>query len=109
MMIATILSSQKLEEFDLVKTMPTRAEAAPTLPPHVKPVLTLFPPESTKDEIPMTTTTNNVYNYYPHCISSVHTSMCSMRVETISICVKCPKKLIPMVPSFNIPSRYSKS
>ena len=54
MIIATILSSQKLEEFDLVKTIPTRAEAAPTLPPHVKPVLTLFPPESTKDEIPMT-------------------------------------------------------
>ena len=54
MIIATILSSQKLEEFDLVKTVPTRAEAAPTLPPHVEPVLTLFPPESTDNDIPMT-------------------------------------------------------
>ena len=54
MIIATILSSQKLEEFDLVKTVPTKADAAPTLPPHVQPVLTLFPPESDQDDIPMT-------------------------------------------------------
>ena len=54
MIIATILSSQKLEEFDLVKTVPTKVEAAPTLPPHVEPVLTLFPPESNEKNIPMT-------------------------------------------------------
>ena len=54
MIIATILSSQKLEEFDLVKTFPTKAEAAPTLPPHVEPVLTLFPPEPIDEEIPLT-------------------------------------------------------
>ena len=53
MIITTILSSQKLEEFDLVKTIPTKAEAAPTLPSHVEPVLTPFPPEPIDEEIPL--------------------------------------------------------
>ena len=34
--IATNLGSQKLEDFELIKIMRTRAEAAPTLPPHVE-------------------------------------------------------------------------
>ena len=53
MIIATILGSQKLEDFDLIKTMPTKAHAAPTLPPHVEPILTLFPQESDHEDIPM--------------------------------------------------------
>ena len=53
MIIATILSSQKLEEFEIVKSIPTRVEAAPTLPPHVEPVLMLFPPDVNKDGAPM--------------------------------------------------------
>ena len=35
MIIATILSLQKLEEFKIIKSIPTHVEAAPTLPPHV--------------------------------------------------------------------------
>ena len=53
MIIATILGSQKLEEFDLIKTMPTKAHAAPTLPPHIEPILTLFPPEADHEDAPM--------------------------------------------------------
>ena len=45
MIISTILASQKLEEFQMIKTVPMKAEAASTLPPHVEPILTLFPPE----------------------------------------------------------------
>ena len=53
MIIATILGSQKLEELDLIKTMPTKAHAVPMLPPHVEPVLTLFPPEADHKDAPM--------------------------------------------------------
>ena len=53
MIIATILGSQKLEEFDLIKTMPTKVHAAPTLPPNVDPILTLFPPEADHEDAPM--------------------------------------------------------
>ena len=53
MIIATILSSQKLEEFEIIKSIPTHVEAAPTLPPHVEPVLTLFPPDVNADGAPM--------------------------------------------------------
>ena len=50
---ATILGSQKLEDFDLIKTMPTKAHAVPTLPPHVELVLTLFLPEVDHEDVPM--------------------------------------------------------
>ena len=53
MIIATILGSQKLEELDLIKTMPTKTHAAPMLLPHVEPVLTLFPPEADHEDSPM--------------------------------------------------------
>ena len=53
MIIATILGSQKLEYFNLIKTVPTKAHAAPTLLPHVEPVLTLFPPEADHQDVPM--------------------------------------------------------
>ena len=53
MIIATILGSQKLEEFDLIKTMPTKVHAAPTLPPNVDPILTLFLPEADHKDAPM--------------------------------------------------------
>ena len=53
MIIVTILGSQKLEEFDLIKTMPMKAHAAPTLPPNVDPILTLFPPEADHKDAPM--------------------------------------------------------
>ena len=53
MIIVTILGSQKLEEFDLIKTMPTKLHVAPTLPPHIEPILTLFPPEGDHEDAPM--------------------------------------------------------
>ena len=53
MIIATILGSQKLEDFDLIKTMPTKAHAAPMLLPHVELILTLFPPEADHEDAPM--------------------------------------------------------
>ena len=53
MIIATILGSQKLEVFDLIKTMSTKAHAAPTLPQNVDPILTLFPPEANHKDAPM--------------------------------------------------------
>ena len=53
MIIAMILGSQQLEDLDLVKTMPTKAQAAPTLSPDIKPVLTLFPPRSGSQDAPM--------------------------------------------------------
>ena len=53
MIIATILGSQKLENFNLIKTMPTKAHAAPTLLPHVEPILSLFPPEADHQDAPM--------------------------------------------------------
>ena len=53
MIIATILGSQKLEEFDLIKTMPTKVHAAPTLPLNVDSILTLFPPEADHEDAPM--------------------------------------------------------
>ena len=51
--IAAILGSQKLEDFDLIKTLPTKAHAAPTLLLHVKPILTLFPPDTDHKDAPM--------------------------------------------------------
>ena len=53
MIIATILGSQKLEEFDLIKTMPTKVHAAPTLPPNIDPILNLFPTEADHEDAPM--------------------------------------------------------
>ena len=53
MIIVTILGSQKLEDFDLIKTTPTKAHAAPMLPPNVEPVLTLFPLEVDHEDVPM--------------------------------------------------------
>ena len=53
MIIATILGSQQLEELDLVKTMPTKAQAEPTLPSDIKTVLTLFPLEADHKDAPM--------------------------------------------------------
>ena len=53
MIIVTILGSQKLEEFDLIKTMPTKVHVAPTLPPNVDPILTLFLPEADHKDAPM--------------------------------------------------------
>ena len=44
MIIATIFGSQKLEDFEIIKAMSTRVEVTPTLPSHVEPILTLFPP-----------------------------------------------------------------
>ena len=35
LIIAMILSSQRLEEFELIKAMPSGADAAPTLSPHI--------------------------------------------------------------------------
>ena len=45
MIIATILGSKQLDEYEMVKSIPQGANAAPTLPPHVQPILTLFPPD----------------------------------------------------------------
>ena len=53
MIIATILGSQKQEDLDLIKTMPTKVHAAPTLLPHVEPILTLFPPETDHEDAAM--------------------------------------------------------
>ena len=53
MIIATILGLHKLEDFDLIKTMPTKAHAAPMLLPHIEPILTLFPPEVDQQDVPM--------------------------------------------------------
>ena len=53
MIIATILGSQKVEDFDLIKTVPTKAHSAPMLPPHMEQILTLFPPEANHKNAPM--------------------------------------------------------
>ena len=53
MIIATILGSQKLEDFELIKAMPTKAHAAAMLPPHMEPIPTLFPPEADHEDAPM--------------------------------------------------------
>ena len=53
MIIVTILGSQKLEEFDLIKTMPMKVHVAPTLPPNVDPIFTLFLPEADHKDAPM--------------------------------------------------------
>ena len=53
MIIATILGSQKLEELDLIETMPTKAHAAPMLLPHVEPILTVFPPQADHEDAPL--------------------------------------------------------
>ena len=109
MLLTLFYHHRKLEEFDLVKMIPTWAEAAPTLSPHVELVAHAISTREHKGRNSYDTTTNNVYSYYPHCTSGVDTSLCSMCVETVPIRVKCLKKLLPMVPSFNILPRYSKS
>ena len=48
--IGTILASQQLDEWQMVKTVPVKADAAPTLHPDVQPILTLFPPHDTNGE-----------------------------------------------------------
>ena len=45
--IAPILASQQLDEWQIVKTVPIKAEAGPTLRPDVQPILMLFPPHET--------------------------------------------------------------
>ena len=52
--IGTILASHKLDEWQMVKTVPMKAEVAPTLHPDIQPVLTLFPlHENNGEEEPM--------------------------------------------------------
>ena len=41
--IGTILASQQLDEWQIIKTVPIKAEAGPTLRPDVQPILMLFP------------------------------------------------------------------
>ena len=53
LIITTILSSQRLEEFELIKTIPPGVDAAATLQPHIEPILTLFPPEAKDDNLPL--------------------------------------------------------
>ena len=48
--IDTILASQQLDEWQIIKTVPIKAEAGPTLRPDVQPILTLFPPHETNRE-----------------------------------------------------------
>ena len=52
--IGTILDSQQLDEWQIVKTVPIKAEARPTLRPDVQPILMLFPPhEINGEDVPM--------------------------------------------------------
>ena len=52
--IATILALQQLDEWQIVKMVPIKAEAGPTLKPDVQPILTLFPPHETNGkDVPM--------------------------------------------------------
>ena len=52
--IATILASQQLDEWRIIKTVPIKAEAGPTLRPDVQLILTLFPPhETNREDAPM--------------------------------------------------------
>ena len=52
--IATILALQQLDEWQIVKTVPIKAEAGPTLRPDVQPILMLFPPhETNREDAPM--------------------------------------------------------
>ena len=48
--IATILAMQQLDEWQIVKLVPIKAEAGPTLRPDVQPILTLFPLHETNGE-----------------------------------------------------------
>ena len=48
--IGTILALQQLDEWQIVKTVPIKAEAGPTLRPDVQPILMLFPPHETNGE-----------------------------------------------------------
>ena len=48
--IGTILASQQLDEWQIIKTVPIKAEAGPTLRPDVQHILTLFPPHETNGE-----------------------------------------------------------
>ena len=52
--IGTILASQQLAEWQIIKTVPIKAEAGPTLRPNVQPILTLFPlHEINGEDVPM--------------------------------------------------------
>ena len=52
--IGTILASQQLDEWQIIKIVPIKAEAGPTLRPDVQPILTLFPPhEMNGEDAPM--------------------------------------------------------
>ena len=60
--IATILALQQLDKWQIVKTVPIKAEAGPTLRPDVQPILMLFPPhEMNGEDAPMS----------PHHIMSI--------------------------------------
>ena len=48
--IGTILASQQLDEWQIIKTVPIKAEAGPTLRPDVQPILMLFPLHETNGE-----------------------------------------------------------
>ena len=48
--IGTILASQYLDEWQIIKTFPIKIEAGPTLRPNVQPILTLFPPHEINEE-----------------------------------------------------------
>ena len=48
--IATTLALQQLDEWQIVKTVPIKAEAGPTPRPDVQPILTLFPLHETNGE-----------------------------------------------------------
>ena len=52
--IGKILASQQLDEWRIIKTVPIKAEAGPTLRPNVQPILMLFPPhEMNREDVPM--------------------------------------------------------
>ena len=52
--IGTILASQQLDEWQIIKTVPIKAEAGLTLRPDIQPILMFFPPhEINREDAPM--------------------------------------------------------
>ena len=52
--LGTIVALQQLDEWQIVKMVPIKAEAGPTLRPDVQPILMLFPPhETNREDAPM--------------------------------------------------------
>ena len=51
--IGTILASQQLDEWQIIKTVPIKAEAGPTLRPNVQLILMLFPLHENNGDVPM--------------------------------------------------------